>query len=434
MGLLNLFRKKKTKRVMVGLDGVPFPMIQEMTGQGIMPRLATILSQSQISPMSSSIPHISSVAWSSLITGKNPGEHGIYGFMELAQESYDFTFPDSRSRRALPFWAEESDRVSVILNVPSTYPVQELNGVLVAGFVAIDLEKATFPKSLVPLLKEFDYRTDTDSSKGHESPELFLTDLNKTFDARIKTCRHLWESEPWDTFMFTVTGTDRLCHFLYEAFENKNHRFRKDFLDYFRKVDEIIGELYERTAEDALFMMFSDHGFGPLSQEVYLNRFLKEKGFLNLDTDEPSSFESIASGTKAFILDPSRVYVHTHKRYPRGEVSEDDYEPVLKDLEQAFKEFEIDGQPVIKSVLRKEEIFSGPCIEQAPDLVLVEHEGFDLKAKLSADTIYGTTIFTGKHTFDNAFLLVRPPEGLEADIPENVTVSDVRRIMEMYSS
>ena len=429
MGLLSMFKKKKYKRVMIGLDGVPLPMIRGLTSSGIMPCLGAIIEHASVTPMHSSVPHISSVAWSSLITGKNPGEHGIYGFMELDPDNYEFYFPDSHSRKAPSFWEEEPDRFSVIVNVPSTYPAQSMNGVLIAGFVAVDLEKAVFPASLLPVLRDFDYRTDIDSSKGHESLDGFMEDAFATLEARKKTYRFLWKEQPWDTFMFTVTGTDRLCHFLYRAFKNTDHPFRDGFMEYFGRVDEIIGEIYDRTPEEALFMMFSDHGFGPLDREVYLNRVFRDRGFLRLTADTPSSFADIDTGTKAFVLDPSRVYVHTRSHYPRGEVSDDDYESVLTDIEQMCAELEIDGSRVIQTAHRKEEIFSGPCMDAAPDLVLIENEGFDLKARLSANTISGTSVFTGKHTPDDAFLLVRPPQGKTADIPDNVRVSDVRRIM-----
>jgi predicted AlkP superfamily phosphohydrolase/phosphomutase len=175
-------------------------------------------------------------------------------------------------------------------------------------------------------------------------------------------------------------------------------------------------------------MMFSDHGFGRLDTEVYLNAFLRKEGFLNLSSEEPRSFADIAEGTRAFVLDPSRVYLHTEK-YGRGRVAEQDRESLLGELTDAFTGVTIGGKPVIRRVYRKEEVFSGPCMDAAPDLVLVEHEGFDLKARLAAADIQGTGAFRGKHTPDDAFLMVRAPRDTEINIPEHPAVTDVKSIM-----
>ncbi|MFH1708451.1 MAG: alkaline phosphatase family protein [Planctomycetota bacterium] len=430
MGLKDLFRRRKPRRVVCGLDGVPFAMLKGFAADGTMPRLAGIIAASRLAPMRSSVPHISSVAWSSLVTGRNPGEHGIFGFVELAPGSYDFTFPDSGSLRANPFWLDEPDRRHAIINVPSTYPARPLNGVLIAGFVAVDLARATYPPELLPTLREFNYSTDADAAKGHTSLDAFMEDLHATHAARVRAAMHIFDREHWDTFFFVITETDRLCHFLYEAYANPAHARHAAFRDYFRRVDEALGALYDRLDETDLFMMISDHGFGRLDAEVHLNRVLVEHGLLKLAGDAPQSFNAIAPGTRAFALDPSRVYVHTRDRYPRGEVAPADRGRVIAELEDLFTGLMLDGRKVIKRIHRRDDVFHGPQSAQGPDLVLVEEDGFDLKARLAAPTVTGRGAFTGRHTPDDAFILVRPPQGMAAAIPENVSVYDFRHIME----
>jgi len=68
--------------------------------------------------MASSIPEISSVAWSPIITGANPGEHGIYGFTDVAPDSYRLSFPNFNNLQVPPFWMDKSYGKSVIINVP----------------------------------------------------------------------------------------------------------------------------------------------------------------------------------------------------------------------------------------------------------------------------------------------------------------------------
>ena len=205
---------ENAKTVIIGLDGVPFGMIKDFAETGVMPNTAELISQGIFKKMYSSIPEVSSVAWSSMITGENPGRHGIFGFMDLFPDSYKMRFPNFNDLKAPPFW-DAWEGKSVIINVPATYPVRKMKGVLISGFVSIDLEKSVHPKSLIGPLKDLDYRLDVDAQKAHTAMDVFLEDLDKTLDARIQAYRYLWETQDWQTFMLVFTATDRLMHFLW---------------------------------------------------------------------------------------------------------------------------------------------------------------------------------------------------------------------------
>ena len=111
--------------------------------------------------------------------------------------------------------------------------------------------------------------------------ELFLRDLDRTLEARIKTYRYLWKNFNWRTFALVFTGTDRLMHFLWDAYESENHRFHKDFLKHFQKIDTVIGQINQSIDPDDLFIMLSDHGFERLEKDIYVNYLLREEGFLS---------------------------------------------------------------------------------------------------------------------------------------------------------
>lgn len=416
---------KNRRVIIIGLDGVPFRLISDLSASGVMPNTNALISQGKFSPMRSSIPEVSSVAWSSIITGKNPAEHGIFGFTELAPQSYELRFPNFNDLKASPFW-DELDGTSIIINVPSTYPVRPMKGVLISGFVSIDIRKSVYPPTLLPTLEGFDYRLDVDSEKGHKSMNLFLEDLDATLNARIKAYNYLWNYAEWQVFMLVFTGTDRLMHFLWEAYEDKNHLYHSAFLDHFRKIDEVIGEILSRVNEDDLVMMFSDHGFEKLDQEVYVNYLLYREGFLKFDTPAQPTWQNIDYSTKAFALDPARIYLHLKDKYPRGSVGLNDKESILKDLEALFASLEINGKKVIRRVYRKEEVYSGPLMDTAPDLLLVSNQGFDLKARLNLNRLHDKRIFTGKHTLDDAFLLVRDTK---TPLPQNPSVFDIKGLV-----
>ena len=410
--------------VIIGLDGVPHRLLDDLSKKDVMPNTGALIEKGVFKKMQSSIPEVSSIAWSSIITGSNPGQHSIFGFTDFPWGTYRLSFPNFRDLKVEPFWRREDSGRSVVINVPSTYPAKSLNGVHIAGFVALYLEKAVYPDSLVPRLNKLDYRIDVDSSKAHKSLDLFLKDLDKTLKGRMSAYRYLWDRENWNTFMLVFTGTDRLSHFLWDAYEDESHKYHSAFLDHFRQIDEEIGEITERLDENDSMILLSDHGFELLEKEVNINFFLKKEGFLKLRRGSQETFSDIDYGTRAFALDPARIYVNTENRYPRGSVKLAQREEVIKELESAFNSLEVNAQKVIKHIYKKEDLFEGPFYEEAPDLVLVGNTGFNLKANIQAKRLLEKGISTGKHTQQDAFILVKSDTCQEI-VLENATVFDV---------
>ena len=420
------------KTVIIGLDGVPFKMIEDFTSTGIMPNTAQIISDGTFTKMYSSIPEVSSVAWSSMITGKNPADHGIFGFMDLRPNSYKMRFPNYNDLKAEPFWDQWQGN-SVVINVPSTYPVRAMNGVLISGFVSIDFDKSIYPASLIPVLKDLDYRLDVDAHKAHESMDLFLADLEKTLEARISAYQYLWDNYDWQTFMLVFTGTDRLMHFLWDAYEDKSHQYHEFFINHFRRIDQVVGEITSRLSDNDLLIMHSDHGFEHLEKEIYVNYLLKEKGYLQFKNNSEPSLDNICFGTKAFAMDPARIYLNRKEKYPCGSVREDEAETLINELTTLFHSLEIDGKKAIKYIYRREQIYSGPYLNEAAGLVLVGAEGFNLKSSMKSDKLVDRGIFSGKHTQDTAFLITM---GLYDDsiIPDAPSIYDIKGIIEQAQS
>jgi len=403
---MSLFKKvfkkvKSNKGVIFGVDGMPFSLAKKYADNGVMPRLREI-----------SLPEVSSVAWTSFMTGVNPAKHGIYGFVELKPGTYQYFFPDSHFVKSETVWdtLAEHDKRAVVINLPSTYPAKSMNGVLVSGFVAIDLNKATYPTSYVPELKSFGYRLDVDSEKAQQSMDAFVDDVWKTLEGRERALLHFFDKENWDLFIGVITETDRVHHFLFDAYENEKHPYHGFFLDFYRKIDEIIGKVYDRLEGNQPFFMLSDHGFTVIDKEVYLNRWLREEGYLKVSHDPPRSFEDIADGTLAFALDPGRIYINLRGKYPRGIVEPgDQYEKLRHDLREKLTDFEVDGSPAVKKVFFKEDIYKGPEFELGPDLVVLSNYGFDMKGAINRPSITGKGIFKGMHTQDDALFFINRP-------------------------
>jgi predicted AlkP superfamily phosphohydrolase/phosphomutase len=406
--------KNKTKTVIAGLDGVPYTMLQHMINSKHIPNMNSIFSKGYFGRMSVCIPEISSVSWSSFMTGTQSGEHGIYGFIDLEPGSYKMYFPNFMHLKSQTLWDDlaAKEKKTVVINMPATYPARNINGALISGFVAIDINRAVYPSSIISKLKSIGYKIDIDTIKARQDYDFLFIDLQKTLMTREMAVDFLWEEIDWDLFIVVITGTDRLMHFLWNAYEEKGHAYHQAFLDYFNKVDNLMGKIYDRFLHlegskqgKNHFIMLSDHGFTKIKSEVYINRWLKENGYLKFKNDQPKTIMDIAPGSAAFALDPSRIYINLKKKYPLGTVENADYEKVREEIKTGIEELKCeDGNKVTKKVYWKEELYKGPYISNAPDLVVLSHHGYDLKGRISSSNIFGHTTLQGMHTQDDAFM------------------------------
>jgi predicted AlkP superfamily phosphohydrolase/phosphomutase len=426
MGLFDRFKaKEQSKRaVLIGLDGTPCTLVEQFTKDGTMPNMARLRAGGSLLQMDTSIPDISSVAWTSFMTGANPGRHGIYGFLDVQPNSYRVYFPNSRHIKSETLWAvaNRAGKRTIVINVPSTYPAQPLDGILVAGFVAVDINKATYPASLVPRLQAMDYRIDVDARKVQQSHDALMDDVLVTLDRRVKLLLELYDKEPWDLFVGVVTETDRLQHFFMDAIADPAHKYHSAFRDFYRRVDAFIGQVAERLKDETLLIM-SDHGFTPIKQQVYLNRWLVDNGYLRLK-ENARSIEEIADGSRAFAMDPGRVYVNVKGKYPNGTVALGDAAGLIAEIKQGLAEISDGAAPVVKRVYERDELYSGPVVHLAPDLCVQSHYGYDLKGAVNKSQLMDREVFTGMHTQDDSTLFINSQAiALRADKPHITDVA-----------
>jgi len=410
--------------MVIGIDGVPYELVQELANKGILPNFKKLINKYGLIKTRAPLPEISSVSWTSFMTGANPGEHGVYGFMELNREDYSYIYPSFRTLTIPVIWESPANtgKRAIIINLPGTYPARPLNGILVSGFVAIDLDKSIYPVTFLPLLKKMNYRIDADIAMVHNDKAKFLKDLKETLGIRYHLYKKFETTEQWNLFFFIITGTDRLHHFFYNALDSREAPFHKDFIDYYQQVDHIIGEITGDMEKRGIpFIILSDHGFVKMKQEVYLSQYLKSWGYLEMGEKKPENLESLLDTTRIFAIDPSRLYIHLEGKYKRGRVKKEDYNRLREEIKTNFSDLEIEGEKVIKNVYFKEEIYSGSFFENAPDLVLVSHHGFDLKAGITKETYYGRTLLEGMHSQDNAMLI----DACDLELTKNPVIYEI---------
>jgi predicted AlkP superfamily phosphohydrolase/phosphomutase len=421
------------KALIIGIDGVPFGLITRMMEQGYMKELKRICDGGYtVHTMRASYPDISSVSWTSFMTGANPAEHGIFGFTDLKPNSYDLYFPNSRDIKAPTFWhtLHEQGKANraLILNIPNTYPAFPIDGLLVSGFVAIDFTKAVYPPSYIAPLQRMGYIIDVDLMKVREDKDAFYQDLVESLAIRQNVSYKLIAEEEWDISVICVTETDRLHHFFYD---------KKDsivFQDFYKRVDAFIANTYRafetKYGKEFLFLILSDHGFTEQITEVNLNAYLKDKGFL-VTNENRGYYDKIDTGTFAFAMDPGRIYINYEKKFPRGQVKPSEAGQIKDRLKEALLSLtDGRGANIIKEILDKEKIYKGPYYGSAPDLICISQDGYDLKGNLRKKEVFSSDIFKGMHTGDDATLIV--PKSITFD--RQATIEDPARIIMDYFS
>ncbi len=420
--------KRKPRTCIIGLDGVPFDLLRNLASTGVMPSMHSLIGQGCLQQMKASLPEVSSVSWTTFMTGTNPGSHGIFGFTDFREHSYQIRFPNFLDVKSPTVWDRLGARglKSVVINQPSTYPARKIEGALVAGFVAIELAKAVYPLSHLAALEKMGYQIDIDTQRARQDHQFLWRELDSTLQGGRRAFQYFWNQE-WDLFELIVTGTDRLHHSLWDAFTDSEHPDHERFIDYYRKVDSLINDIvreYQKLTGrlEGLYLL-SDHGFTGITQEVYLNAWLEQAGYLSFDGPAPHRLSDLSPGTLAFALDPSRIYINLKGRFPRGSVEKSQKQAVKSEISAALKEMRYEGMRVIRDVFDAEEIYSGPLVTKGPDLVLLAERGFDLKGSLEKNTVFGRTDLQGMHTWDDAFLWT------SKECKKDVALSDVAEMM-----
>jgi predicted AlkP superfamily phosphohydrolase/phosphomutase len=422
-------KHRKTNRAcVIGLDGVPYGMVVELARRGVMSTMARLMDIGKIHRMKASLPEISAVSWTDFMTGTNSGTHGVFGFTDFKPKSYAVRYPNFLDVKAPTIWDRlgSKGKTSVVINQPSTYPARKIDGVLISGFVALELAKAVWPMNYRAALEQMGYQIDVDILKCRESPEILWQELAKTMAGGQKALNFLWE-EDWDYFEYVVTGTDRLHHFLWRAYEDPAHPSHQTFLDFYRQIDRLIGKIvaayHKLTSTYAGFYILSDHGFCGIEQEVYLNAWLEQHGYLRFIKPEPETLEDIHGRSRAFALDPNRIYLNYKNKFPKGSVERARRRALKEDIAGKLAKLEYQGKRVVKRVFMAEDVYSGPFASKGPDLIVVGEPGFDMKGSVRKKEIFGRSGLQGMHTWDDAFFWA------SEDLGEDLKIADVAPVI-----
>ncbi len=422
------------ERVLIlGLDGVPWSLLDPWLAEGRLPHLARLIANGVRGNLRSTIPYVTAPAWTSCVTGVNPGKHGVFDFAVRSGQGYGIDVVNSTSLRARPVWALLGDagrRVGMV-NVPVTYPPQPVNGVMVTCMLTPSLKsRFTYPdalrEDLLQTVPGYAIEPMTPSSDLERTKAELAHNLRPTVDARAQATRWLMERlGDWDFFMTVFTEPDRLMTYAWDDFDPHHprhstasaHLYGDMFVRHYEHLDAVVGRFVEEWQDRATIIIVSDHGFAGVHKFFYPNVWLQQEGYLALnESARPSALArakavarrlgvahqakklarrffpdwGFTTGSRSadFVAavdwPRTRVYwgaddgltVNLKGRQPQGSVEPMDYEELRDELIRRWSDLREPetGERVVERVYRREEIYHGPYVEQSPDLRVVWKE------------------------------------------------------------
>lgn len=361
-----------------------------------MPNTQRLMSEGIYGELKSTIPPITVPAWMCMMTSRDPGELGIYGFRNRKDYSYDaLTIANSHAVKLPTLWEllEQAQKRSVVLGVPLTYPAKPFPGWMVTSFLTPgDLNSPlnqpnlqwAFPPRLTREIAQAapEYMIDIPNFRTDRRAEL-EQQLHKMTIERFKFARYLLEKKAWDFFMMVEMGSDRLHHAFWRYWDKShtkyepNSPFSDTMRNYYRTLDKELGQMIALVDDDTTVMVVSDHGAKKLDGGICVNEWLQQNGYLKLKakpeeitpctTDMIDWEHTKAWGEGGYY---ARIFINVEGREPRGIVRNEDYESVRDELKLKFESIvDESGKNINTRVYKPENIYK-ECNNIAPDLIV----------------------------------------------------------------
>ena len=411
MSVSNSGRARKV--VVIGLDCAEPSLVFDRYADQL-PNLTALRERGVWGKLRSCDPPITVPAWMSMMSSKDPGTLGYYGFRNRADRSYEkMTTATSLAVREPLLWdyLGRAGKKVILIGVPQTYPPRAVNGSMVTDFLTPSIESNyTYPPELKQEIAQLPdvHPYEFDVSNFRTPDKTIIRDaLVRMTDKRFALARHLLSTRPWDFFMMVEMGTDRVHHAFWQYMDPAHHRYEKGnpyesvIEDYYIHVDRKIGELLKVIPDDAVVFVVSDHGAQCMEGGIALNEWLYQKGYLALHEPPaaPGRLESmkvdwsktIAWGSGGYY---GRLFLNVEGREPQGIVPASQYEAMRNRLIAELEALgDPDGKPIGTRVLKPEQLYKTVKGISPPDLFV--YFG-DLRWRSVG------TLGTGEiHTFEN---------------------------------
>jgi len=422
--------------LLVGFDGATLDLCERWIAEGRMPALASLMGDGAYGTLRSTLPDNSAVAWTSLSTGTNPGRHGIYDFVLPRTETYGYRVATGGDRRVPALWryaSEAGARVAVI-NIPITFPAEQVGGVMVSGMDAPRLdERAVHPEGLLEELRarhpDYQIMSKAFLAASRGDFDWAERELIDVMAARARFVADLSREGQWDLVMVNLEATDGAHHFFWQHHDDSHPRHDGVAA---KRWGDSIGRVYEATDRELqriidaygpdTVIVVSDHGGGPSSDWVlFMNDWLMEQGLLAVSGVgkrrarlaralyaqarkrlsvparrmlRPLLGGAVSKAASAALYGGvdwtrSRAYAHMQPavrvnlagREPAGIVTERDRDVVVDEIaERASRLMLPDGSPVVVATHRVEDAYSGDA-PGGPDLLFELAPGTEIRSR-----------------------------------------------------
>jgi predicted AlkP superfamily phosphohydrolase/phosphomutase len=412
--------------LVIGLDGATLDLVAPWAAAGDLPVLSRLMAVGAWGRLRSTVPPATFPAWTSLVTGVNPGRHGVLDFVERVPGTLHVRFVNGSRRRAPALWTRLSaaGRRVAILTVPATYPPEPVHGVMVSGFdspvtSAIDASfvfPASFHAEVQRAVGRVPFADFQEVRTGRRWHERALASLLDGVERRATLAELVLRREPWDTCMVVFGESDTVAHHFWRYHDASSPRHVPGphagaIARVYRALDAAIGRLMD-AAGNARVAIVSDHGNGGAGDRVvHLNRFLASQRLLafragggtaaraarglalraipfrlqgSLLRRLPAAAGRLEGRARFGAIDWSRttafseeldyhpsVWINLAGRDVHGTVSPGDYDRTRDAVHAALAGWRDEsGRPVVDRVWRREEVYRGSATERAPDLLL----------------------------------------------------------------
>jgi len=421
----------------IGLDGATLDLAGPYMEAGDMPVLRALIASGAGGVLHSTTPPVTFPAWSSFMTGVNPGKHGIFDFTRRISGSYELAFVSSRDRRLPTIWRLLSDagRRVAVLGVPTTYPPEAVNGIMVGGFdspvaTGIDGSFVHPPGFYAEMTRAVGSYSVTDFQELRIGPNWHADALPKILagiERKRALARYVLRREPWDCFMVLFGEADTAAHHFWMFTDPGSPRFAAEgaarfggaLRDVYRRLDDALAAILDEVPAQSTVLVASDHGFGGAGTTVlHLNRWLADEGWLTFRRGPGGITPRLARGarrlaltalprmvqerlvrrtgrglarrleswsrfaaidmahTRAFSEElnyaPS-IWLNVRGRDPAGTVAPGrEYDAVAAAIRERLLAWRhpTTGAAVVEAVYRRDALYHGPAVAEAPDLVV----------------------------------------------------------------
>ena len=377
----------KKKVFVLGLDSIPPELLFDRWLDQL-PNIKRLISNSIYGAMKSTIPAITCPAWVSMMTSANPGRLGLYGFRNRSNYDYEgLSFANSSTIRQDTVWdiLSKVGKKVVVIGVPMTYPPKPVNGCMVTCFMTPDTKcDYTYPHELKAEVESVSngYILDVGEFRSDNKDSILKTIYDMT-EKRFRLARYFIHSKDWDFFMVVEMGPDRIHHAFWKYFDQGHPKhipgsqYQNAILNYYKYLDEEIGDTLKLLSDDTLILIVSDHGAKKMVGGICINEWLIQNGYMKLVQypSETTQFNKlIVDWDNTMVWGEGgyygRIFMNVKGREPRGVIAPQHYEHFRNELIKKLEDLRDEhGRNINTKVFKPEDIYT-ECNGIPPDLIV----------------------------------------------------------------